>query len=179
MTETHVWDRVTREQAQTTTNTDPTILGNLLLSGERGRVIVYNPLSKVRNAIVKIPVPVCNVQVFSVTKNGKKSPPILSQVTAALSVPSTIAPYYDFEVTFEETFSPLSEMEFIIAPYIGGCGGGDYSKKNTYVEHDEIYRLNPKPLSTEQEVVESFYLSKKVSKHIVLRNAPELFPHQL
>jgi hypothetical protein len=150
----------------TTTNTDPTILGNLLLSGERGRVIVYNPLSKVRNAIVKIPVPVCNVQVFSVTKNGKKSPPILSQVTAALSVPSTIAPYYDFEVTFEETFSPLSEMEFIIAPYIGGCGGGDYSKKNTYVEHDEIYRLNPKPLSMEQEVVESFYLSKKVSKHI-------------
>eukprot|EP00039_Didymoeca_costata_P011753 m.166415 g.166415 ORF g.166415 m.166415 type:complete len:1037 (+) comp15278_c0_seq5:70-3180(+) len=106
---------------KTTLSADVTDLGDILLDGKQGSVVVYNSQARSVTEIVDIPVPVCNVAVAKASGAY-----VTSQTTASIAIHDGTPPNYDFVLHFEVTIPALSDMSFVLNPTVDGtCGGGD------------------------------------------------------
>jgi len=128
---------------------DPAALGDLHLRGEAGRVTVHNPLATTRTSVVRMPVSVCNVEVTDADTNE----PVLVQITTETGIPSTIAPYYDFELDFEVVLGPLQSKTFLFTPDIRTCGGGDVEatgRSAALTRHEHVLKSEFRKIEEDQ-----------------------------
>lgn len=104
-------------------------LGNLLLSGEKGLLHVYNSGGTLRTDTVIVPVPVCAVAVSSAMTGAA----VQSQVTASIYIHDGTDPFYDFELEFEVTLPAGGHASFVLDPTIdGSCSGSDLARATSH-----------------------------------------------
>lgn len=117
-------------------DSDVKTLGNLLLSGKNGTVVVYNPSGSTReDYVISIPVPICALTIT----DAQSGSVVTSQVVAALDIHDGAYPYYDFTLYFKATIPSRGSLRFNVDPTADGvCGGGDVSATsavNDRVQH--------------------------------------------
>lgn len=150
----------------TALDADITVLGNALLSGRSGSLVVHNPLATTRKAAaVNIPLPICGVSIVDSATNKV----VVSQVTGEIDIPSINAPFYDYEVAFLADFGPFESRAFTVRPSIDGCSGEDFvssdnevlgidaGKANTAVRHRVAHRVRSPLISQDDRIEREFW----------------------